>query len=109
VFKWGKNQNESVFIIRDSRSVEDALRQALETADADERAGLQRALTVVEQTVGLPDVQVRRRWVRDILNRTGVDAASDSVNAVKVLRQAVPGLSLAAAYQLVKDVAENPA
>jgi len=109
VFKWGKGQDESVFIIRDSRSVEAALRQALETADADERAGLQRALTVVEQTVGLPDAQVRRRWVRDILDRAGVDAASDNVNAVKVLRQAVSGLSLAVAYQLVKDVAESPA
>ena len=109
MFKWGKGQDESVFIIRDSRNVEAALRQALETADAHERAGLQRALTVVEQTVGLPDAQVRRRWVRDMLERAGVDAASDSVSAVKVLRQAVPGLSLAAAYQLVKDVVESPA
>ena len=109
MFKWGKGQDESVFIIRDSRSVESALRQVLETADPDERAGLQRALTVVEQTVGLPDVQVRRRWVRDILDRAGVDAASDGVNAVKVLRQTVPGLALVAAYQLVKDVAESPA
>lgn len=109
MFKWGKGQEEPVVVIRDSRSVEAALRQALDTADDGERAGLQRALTVVEQTTGLPDAQVRRRWARDILHREGVDAAADGVNAVKTLRQTVPGLSLTAACQLVKDVTENPA
>ena len=109
MFGWSKGQKERVVVIRDSRGVASSLRQAFEAADEGERAGLQRALTIVEQTTGLSDIQVRRRWVREILDREGVDPAADGVAAVKTLRQKVPGLSLLTAHQWVEDVAKGPA
>ena len=87
MFSWSKGQEERVVVIRDSRGVASSLRQAFEAADEGERAGLQRALTIVEQTAGLSDVQVRRRWVREILDREGIDPAADGVAAVRTLRR----------------------
>ncbi|WP_370466602.1 hypothetical protein [Streptacidiphilus sp. PB12-B1b] len=109
MFGRSASQEEPVVVIRDTAQVTAALRSALETADAGERAGLERALRIAEQTSALSDAQVRRSWVRDILDRAGADPVADDAQAVKALRTVAPGLSLTAAYQLVKDAAENPA
>ncbi|SDS66935.1 hypothetical protein SAMN05216371_0379 [Streptomyces sp. TLI_053] len=105
MFKSGKAQEEPVIVVRDSRQVEADLRRALETAEAGERAGLERALRIVMETVSAPDAGVRRRWVREVLHASGADVR-DQVGAVKALRTARPGLSLAAAYQLVREAGE---
>jgi hypothetical protein len=109
VFSSRKNQEDPVVVVRDAAQVTAALRAALETAEAGERAGLERALRIAEQTSGVPDAQVRRRWVRDILDQAGADPAADDAKAVKALRTAVPGLSLISAYRLVKEAGESPA
>lgn len=105
MFWSGKTQAEPVVVIRDSGQVESDLRRALEKAEPGERAGLEKALRIVAETSSIPEDQVRRRWVRQILRVAGLDARY-SVEAVKALRTAKPDLSLMAAVQLVKEAAE---
>ncbi|MBY8889168.1 hypothetical protein K7472_30625 [Streptomyces sp. PTM05] len=95
---------DSVVVVRDSRAVEDALRAALEDAAPDERAGLERAVDVVARRAALPDADVRKEWVRDVLARRGV-AVTDKIPAVKALRQAMPALTLVQAVQLYNEAA----
>ncbi|KIZ19205.1 hypothetical protein [Streptomyces natalensis] len=109
MFSSGKAQQEPVVVVRDSREVLARLRQALESADPAERSGMERALEIAEATAALADEQVRRAWVRGILEAAGANVERDLEAAVKSLRQAVPSLSLTAAYQLVKDVADHAA
>ncbi|KWT60073.1 hypothetical protein ADL21_20600 [Streptomyces albus subsp. albus] len=105
----GKTQNEPVVVVRDSQEVLIHLRQALESAGPAERSGLERAVGIAEATAALTDEQVRKDWVRGILKAAGADAGRDLEGAVKSLRQAVPSLTLTAAYQLVKDVVDDAA
>lgn len=104
-----KAQKEPVVVVRDSQEALTRLRQALESAGPAERPGLERAVDIAEATAALADEQVRRSWVRGILKAAGADAERDLVGAVKSLRQAVPSLTLTAAYQLVKDDANHAA
>ncbi|MFJ8433977.1 hypothetical protein ACIQ9P_22015 [Kitasatospora sp. NPDC094019] len=105
MFKSNKTQEEPVIVVRDSRQVEADLRQALETAEAGERAGLEKALRIVTETASAPDSAVRGRWVREVLHASGTDIR-EQVAAVKALRTVRPGLSLTAAYQLVREAGE---
>jgi hypothetical protein len=105
MFRSGKTQAEPVVVIRDCEQVESDLRRALETAEAGERAGLEKALRIVAETSSTSEEQVRRRWAQQILRESGLDVRY-SVEAVKALRTAKPGLSLTAAVQLAKEAAE---
>lgn len=82
--------------------VREDLRQALASADERERPGLEAALRLVE---GYTPEELRRRWVAGILAETAVDPKTDTVNAVRDLRRAVPSLSLTDAVTLVKELA----
>ncbi|MGF1431683.1 hypothetical protein [Kitasatospora sp. LaBMicrA B282] len=106
MFRSTKTPVEPVLVIRESPELAVALRQALEGAGDGERAGLARALTLVEDAAARPDREVRRRWVHRIL-AAGGHAVHDDVAAVKALRQAAPSLTLTAAYQLVREATEE--
>jgi hypothetical protein len=81
------------------------LRGALDTADATDRPGLERALALVE-TADAPDpAGLRGRWALDRIEAAGVEARPDSIVAIKALRKAEPGLSLAQAVALSKEAA----
>ncbi|MGW2101902.1 hypothetical protein ACWCPX_30260 [Streptomyces olivaceoviridis] len=99
---FGKKQ-DLVLVIRDSDLVAAALREALDGAPEEERAGLERAVALVGATADASEGRLRADWVRARLADVGFTGDLASVAAVKALRQAEPGLSLLAAVQLQKD------
>ncbi|MGW2457836.1 hypothetical protein ACWC2M_02135 [Streptomyces sp. NPDC001761] len=99
---FGRKQ-DLVLVIRDSDLVGAALREALDGASEEERAGLERAVALVGATAGASEARLRADWVRARLADVGFTGDIASVAAVKALRQAEPGLSLLAAVQLQKD------
>ncbi|QJS11659.1 hypothetical protein HKX69_21065 [Streptomyces argyrophyllae] len=99
---FGRKQ-DLVLVIRDSDLVGAALREALDGASEEERAGLERAVALVGATAGASEARLRADWVRVRLADVGFTGDIASVAAVKALRQAEPGLSLLAAVQLQKD------
>ncbi|MET8767982.1 hypothetical protein [Streptomyces sp. NPDC004658] len=104
---FGKKQ-DLVLVIRDSDLVAAALREALDGAPEEERAGLERAVALVGATAGTSEGRLRADWVRARLADVGFTGDIASVAAVKALRQAEPGLSLLAAVQLQKDAVAHP-
>lgn len=105
---FGKKQ-DCVLVIRDSDVVLEALREALDGAPDQERAGLERALAVVGGVAGADEGPLRAAWVRERLAGVGFAGDVDSVAAIKALRQAEPDLSLLAAVQLQRDAVAHPA
>ncbi|MEW2509312.1 hypothetical protein [Streptomyces sp. NPDC046870] len=99
---FGRKQ-DLVLVIRDSDLVGAALREALDGASEEERAGLERAVALVGATADASEARLRADWVRTRLADVGFSGDIASVAAVKALRQAEPGLSLLAAVQLQKD------
>ncbi|WP_405419611.1 hypothetical protein [Streptomyces erythrochromogenes] len=97
-----------VLTIRDADTIAAALRQALEAASPEERAGLERAAAVVEAAAVAGAAQVRARWVRSRLAAAGFEGDVGSVDAVKALRRAEPKLSLLAAVELQRDAVAHP-
>ncbi|GGT50782.1 hypothetical protein [Streptomyces purpureus] len=87
-------------VVRDADGIEAAVREALEGAAPEERAGLERALAIVRDAVAVPPERLRARWVRERLDVAGVTGPADSIAAIKALRQAAPGLSLTAVVEL---------
>jgi hypothetical protein len=85
--------------------VREDLRKELLAADEHERPGLAAALRIVE---GYSPAELRRRWVAGILEAAPVDPRTDTVRAIKALRDAVPLLSLSDAVALVQEVAAQP-
>lgn len=80
--------------------VREDLQKALAASGERERPGLEAALRIVE---GHSPEELRRRWVASILRRAGVDPRTETVKAVKALRDAVPALSLRDAVAMVKE------
>ncbi|MFD8717582.1 hypothetical protein ACFV2H_06005 [Streptomyces sp. NPDC059629] len=103
----GKSDN--IVVIRDAQVVAAALREALVGASAETRAGLERAVAVVESTAAVTAGRLRGDWVRARLADVGFSGDLTSAEAVKALRQAEPGLSLLAAVQLRNDAVDHPA
>ncbi|MGW7415551.1 hypothetical protein [Streptomyces sp. NPDC054863] len=97
-----------IVALSDRDEILDALRQAAETAEEAERPGLLRALAVVEAAPARSGAEMRGRWARERIEAAGVEPKADSILAIKVLRQAEPGLSLAQAVALAKDAAAVP-
>ncbi|GGP35545.1 hypothetical protein [Streptomyces sindenensis] len=100
-----KPQPLAVLVVRDAPDVVAALRSALETAPDAERPGLERALALAERSAGRPDAELRGRWVRGRLDAAGYEGPADAVEAIKVLRQAEPGLTLLQAVTYAKETA----
>lgn len=99
---------DAVLVIRDADVVAAALRQALGEASDGERAGLERAVAVVEATAAAGEAQLCARWVRSRLADVAFTGDVGSVAAVRALRQAEPKLSLLAAVQLQKAALAHP-
>lgn len=97
-----------VLVIRDADVVAAALRQAVAGASDGERAGLERAVALVEAHAAVGEAQLRARWVRSRLDAVGFTGDVASVAAVKALRKAEPKLSLLAAVQLQKEAVAHP-
>jgi hypothetical protein len=91
-----------VVVLSDRDSVRTALSAALKDSPAVDAPGLRRALQVVDSLASDPD-EVRARWVIDLLEAANVDVLTHEVSAVRVLRQRVPGLGLAAATSLAAE------
>ncbi|NEA98981.1 hypothetical protein [Streptomyces sp. SID13726] len=101
-------KNDYVLTIRDADVVTATLRQALAEASPEERAGLERAVALVESTAAATEAELRARWVRSRLAAVGFTGDVTSVAAVKALRKAEPGLSLLAAVELQKAAVAHP-
>lgn len=101
-----RGRTETVLLaLREADDVAEALRGALADAPEAERAGLERALSVVAEVRAADDAALKARWVRKVLAEAGCEEAPDSVPAIKALRQAEPGLSLLQAVTLAKAAA----
>lgn len=98
-----KPQPLAVLVLRDAPDVVAGIRSALETATDAERPGLERALALAEESAGYSDVELRGRWVRQHLAAAGYEGPADSVPAIKILRQAEPGLTLLQAVTYAKE------
>ncbi|MEU4494453.1 hypothetical protein OG729_15620 [Streptomyces sp. NBC_00210] len=96
-------QELSVLVLRDADGIADAVRAALSTATPEERPGLERAAALVAQAADTPAAELRGRWVRQQLDAAGFEGPAYSIHALKALRKAEPGLSLATAVSLAKD------
>lgn len=94
-------------LYRDGNDIRQTLRQALDSAGDAERAGLERALGIVEAQCARSDAEVLAQWTRGILDDAGLDAAREHVKAVAAVRKANPDLSLLAANRLVKEAASG--
>lgn len=104
-----KPQPLAVLVVRDAPDVVAGLRRALEAATDAERPGLERALVLAEESAGRPDAELRGRWVRRRLAAAGHEGPADSVEAIKILRQAEPGLTLLQAVTYAKEAAATEA
>ncbi|MFE2509297.1 hypothetical protein ACFXC9_12670 [Streptomyces naganishii] len=105
MFGLGKRTELNVLVLRDADVIAAGVRSALAEAVPGERPGLERAAALIERAFTAPDADLRARWVHERLARAGHEGPADSVEAIRTLRQAEPGLSLRAAVQLSKDAA----
>ncbi|MCX4818857.1 hypothetical protein OG883_02850 [Streptomyces sp. NBC_01142] len=92
-----------VLVLRDSDELAEALRVALADATDEDRPGLERAAALVAERSAADDAELRGRWVRAQLADAGWEGPVDSVEAIKALRTAEPGLRLAQAVTLAKE------
>ncbi|MET7693124.1 hypothetical protein ABZT06_35075 [Streptomyces sp. NPDC005483] len=101
-------KNNFVLLVRDADVVGAALRQALTEAPPEERAGLERAVALVESSAAASEGGLTARWVRSRLAAVGFTGDITSLAAVRALRKAEPRLSLLAAVQLQKEAVAHP-
>ncbi len=94
-------------VFRDGPDLREDLRRALACATSEERPGLERALLLVEAQCARSDDEVLARWTASVLDGAGLDAAREHVRSVKAVREAAPGLGLAAANRLVQEAAQR--
>ncbi|MFF9409493.1 hypothetical protein ACF1B0_28830 [Streptomyces anandii] len=105
MFGLDKRTELSVLVLRDADVIAAGVRSALAEASPEERPGLERAAALVERAFTVSDAELRARWVHERLAQAGYEGPADSVQAIKTLRQAAPGLSLVTAVRLSKDAA----
>ncbi|WP_353944272.1 hypothetical protein ABII15_23540 [Streptomyces sp. HUAS MG91] len=103
IFKSKPQPDLGVVVLRDADRIAEALTAALAQASDAERPGLERAVALVAETERVSEAESRGRWVWERLAAAGYEGPADSVRAIKVLRQAEPSLTLAAAVRLSKD------
>ncbi|MFD5806183.1 hypothetical protein ACGF3J_09875 [Streptomyces sp. NPDC048171] len=107
MFGRNKTPELNVLVLRDADVIAHGIRQALAAATPEERPGLEAAAAVAERAAAASDAQLRARWVHERLAAAGHEGPVDSVQAVKTLREAAPGLTLLSAVQLTKDAAAH--
>ncbi|MFI7345793.1 hypothetical protein ACIBSR_05915 [Streptomyces sp. NPDC049936] len=107
MFGRNKTPELNVLVLRDADVIAHGIRQALAAATLEERPGLEAAAAVAERAAAASDAQLRARWVHERLAAAGHEGPVDSVQAVKTLREAAPGLTLLSAVQLTKDAAAH--
>jgi ribosomal protein L7/L12 len=86
--------------LSDLDEAREAVRQALAGASAAEEPGLRAALGILD---GFAGSDPRVRWVAQVLGQQGIDPRTHEVAAIKALRDALPGLGLASAAELVRE------
>ncbi|TWG03215.1 hypothetical protein FHX80_111635 [Streptomyces brevispora] len=96
-------QNMAVLVLREADDIDTVLRRALDTASAEERPGLERAVALTAEAGAVPDAELRGRWALRRMASTGYDGPPGTVAAIKALRTAERGLSLLQAVNLSKD------
>lgn len=96
-------QNMAVLVLREADDITTVLRQALDTAPAEERPGLERAMALTAEAGAVPDAELRGRWALRRMASTGYEGPPRTVAAVKALRTAERSLSLLQAVNLSKD------
>ncbi|MFE7115854.1 hypothetical protein ACFU99_10580 [Streptomyces sp. NPDC057654] len=89
-------------------AVRAAVLRALESADPQERPGLERAISVIDDECALTDSDLRKRWVLRVLADRGLDPGEYSVGAVAAVRETAPALSLVTAAQMVQEATNTP-
>ncbi|MEV0180520.1 hypothetical protein AB0I54_14665 [Streptomyces sp. NPDC050625] len=96
------SKKETHFVVlNDLDEARAAIQRALDDAiGSDTAAGLRRALEIVD---GIGGGDPRVRWAAQVLAEAELDAREQEIKAVKALREALPGLSLAAAVDLLKQ------
>lgn len=97
-----KKVETHLIAVNDLDPAREAVERALANASSDERPGLQRALEIID-TVTVPG-EPRLRWAKKVLDEAGVDVDTHRIQAVRTIRDSLPGLGLSAAVELVKDV-----
>ncbi|MFJ8149864.1 hypothetical protein ACIQ8D_07360 [Streptomyces sp. NPDC096094] len=107
MFGRGRQPELNVLVLRDADVIAHGVRQALAEATPEQRPGLEHAAALVERAAAASDAELRARWVHERFAMAGYQGPADSVQAVKVLREAAPGLSLLSAVQLTKDAAAH--
>lgn len=91
--------------VSDLDSAREAVEEALENASSDEQPGLQRALEIIDAVSTREDP--RLRWIRSVLDEAGIDVNTHQIQAVKAVRDSLPGLSLTGAVELIKEVKDT--
>ncbi|MEU4209046.1 hypothetical protein AB0F13_03400 [Streptomyces sp. NPDC026206] len=94
-----------VVVLRDSRAIDEAVREALAGASDEDRPGLERAAALIAARAARPESEIRGEWVRGIVAAQGVDLHAQELQAIRVLRKAQPRLGLAEAVHLVREAA----
>ncbi|MGW8062572.1 hypothetical protein ACVV2G_09920 [Streptomyces ziwulingensis] len=107
MFGRGRPPELNVLVLRDADVIAQDVRQALAEATPEQRPGLERAAALVEQAAAASEAELRARWVHERFAEAGYQGPADSVQAVKTLRDAAPGLSLLSAVQLTRDAAAH--
>ncbi|WP_217167449.1 hypothetical protein [Streptomyces sp. AC512_CC834] len=107
MFGRGRQPELNVLVLRDADVIAHGIRQALAEATPEERPGLERAAALVDRAAAASDAELRARWVHERFAMAGYEGPADSVRAVKVLREAAPGLGLVQAVELTKDAAAH--
>ncbi|MET8680911.1 hypothetical protein ABZW18_25845 [Streptomyces sp. NPDC004647] len=103
---FGMDQQETaVLVLRDAEEIGDAVQRAPATAGPDERPGPERAAAIIADERARTDEGLRECRLWDVLGGSGIDPRTDYVAGVAALRNAVPGLSPAAAGRLVRESA----
>ncbi|GGY76503.1 hypothetical protein [Streptomyces nitrosporeus] len=103
----GMRRKGVVLLLRESEGIAALLQDSLETATDEERPGMERALALVREAAAVPDAALRGRWARQRLAAVGHEGPADSVQAIRALRRAEPGLSLLAAVTCAREAAET--
>ncbi|MFD0279041.1 hypothetical protein ACFVHB_34750 [Kitasatospora sp. NPDC127111] len=101
------SSKEAHFIVlHDLDEAREALERELAQAEPALAPGLRRAREILAATARGGD-EPKYRWARQALDAAGVDPRAEELKAIRALRQALPGLGLAAAVDLVKGVARG--